>query len=210
MTRFLLLRHGETEWNREMIFRGRKEIPLSEEGREQARRLAAALGNEPIAKIYSSPLSRAAETAEILRAGRGLEMHLREELIDMNFGEWEGLSVVEAEARYPKEYRLWQEQPEDFLPPGGEGLRAIRTRASSLLQELSGRHAGETIALVTHRVVCKMLLCEALGLDDSAFWKIQQDLCALNLFTAEEGKYVVQRMNDTCHLRQLGGVVVDF
>lgn len=201
MTRFLLLRHGETEWNRELVFRGRKDIPLSEHGREQARRLAEALREEPIDALYCSPLARAQETAEALNAGRELTLQLREELLDMDFGEWEGLAVSEVEARYPEEFARWRDHPAEALPPGGEGLRDIRARAAALLGELCARHQEATVAIVTHRVVCKLLVCEVLGLANSAFWRIQQDVCALNIFSAAAGKFVLLRMNDTCHLR---------
>ncbi|NIM05380.1 MAG: histidine phosphatase family protein [Armatimonadetes bacterium] len=210
MTKFLVIRHGETQWNREMIFRGRQDIPLSEKGCEQARRLTESLSTEPIAAVYSSPLSRAADTAAAIASGRNVEVCLREELIDMNFGEWEGLAVNEVRERYPKEFDHWARSPEEAVPPGGEGLSAIRARVREGLEEWSQRHPEETLALITHRVVCKVILCEALGLSNSAFWKIQQDVCALNAITVEDSRYVVLKMNDTCHLQGMGGDGVDF
>jgi broad specificity phosphatase PhoE len=289
MTKFLLIRHGETEWNRELIFRGRSDIPLSAVGRRQAAQLAAALADEPLAAIYVSPLSRAQDTAAAIalarksdspalrdewgRAsvkpagdkslagrlrsvatggvhetppplvddqnfyggpGQEIEVLTSNELIDMNCGAWEGLSVAEVQARYPQEYEMWTNHPDKLVLPGGEGLAAVRTRLRRGLRQWHKLHENQTIALVTHRIVCKILLCEILRLPNSAFWQIQQDLCALNVFAnsglplvnpdsasstgrltrgcprglrthAKFGKYVLLKMNDTCHLRGIAG-----
>jgi len=109
------------------------------------------------------------------------------------------------QARYPEGFRLWAERPSEFISPGGEGLRAVRQRVKGGLAEWVSQHPEENIILITHRVVCKVMLCEVLGLKDSAFWKIQQDVCGLNVFAANDGKYVLLRMNDTCHLRTGAG-----
>jgi phosphoserine phosphatase len=202
MTNFLLIRHGETQWNRELIFRGRADIPLSDKGRAQAEQLAVALAAEKIDAVYASSLSRAQQTAAPLAAPRSLEAQVSDNLLDMNFGEWEGLSVKEVEARYPKIFQLWQNHPERCVPPGGEGLAEIRARIKSGLSQWIDRHPAQTVALVSHRVVCKVMLCEVLGLDNSAFWRIQQDVCALNRFRTENDNYVLLKINDTCHLRQ--------
>jgi broad specificity phosphatase PhoE len=200
MTEFLLIRHGETEWNRELIFRGRADIPLSAKGLAQAEQLAAALASEKIDALYASPLSRAQQTAASLAASRGLEVEASDHLLDMNFGEWEGLAVKEVENRFPELFQLWQHHPELCVPPGGESLAEIRDRIKAGLQAWLAQHAGQTIALVTHRVVCKVMLCEILGLDNSAFWRIQQDVCALNRFRREDHDYILLKMNDTGHL----------
>jgi broad specificity phosphatase PhoE len=234
MTKFLLIRHGETEWNRELIFRGRSDIPLSAVGRRQAAKLAAALAAEPLAAIYASPLSRAQDTAAAIAQTRNLAVMTSPHLIDMNCGAWEGLSVAEVQARYPQEYEMWTNHPEKLILPGGEGLAAVRTRLRRGLRQWHKLHENQTIALVTHRIVCKILLCEILRLPNSAFWQIQQDLCALNVFAnsglplvnpdsasstgrltrgcprglrthAKFGKYVLLKMNDTCHLRGIAG-----
>jgi phosphoserine phosphatase len=201
MTEFLLIRHGETEWNRELVFRGRADIPLSARGKQQAEQLAVALATEKIDAIYASPLSRARQTAAPLVASRNREIQIVDSLLDMNFGEWEGLSVKEVELRDPGQYQLWKDHPERCRPPGGESLEAIRSRVKSGLSQWVASHPEQTIALVTHRVVCKILLCEILGLDNSAFWRIQQDICALNHFRAENSEYILLKLNDTCHLR---------
>jgi phosphoserine phosphatase len=211
MTTFLLIRHGETEWNREKVYRGRKDIPLSENGRAQARHLAAALREEKMEAIYASPLSRAMETAAAIAASRSLDIVPCDGLVDMSFGEWEGLSVDEARARDPQAYAIWENDPADFVPPGGESLAAIRSRIAETLGELVQKHPSGTVALVTHRVVCKLMICEVLGLENAAFWKIQQDVCCLNAFTVSNGRYVLVRMNETCHLQaSVGAVKLDF
>jgi phosphoserine phosphatase len=211
MATVLLIRHGETEWNRERVYRGRKDIPLSDNGRSQANRLAAALAESPIKTIYASPLSRAVETAVAVARVKGLEVNIREEFIDMDFGDWEGLSVDEARERDPELYDTWENAPQDFVPPHGESLTAIRTRADAGLAQIIQTHPDQLIAIVTHRVVCKLLICSILGLPSAAFWKIQQDVCCFNAFSIDEDKSVLLRMNDTCHLHApLGEVRLDF
>jgi broad specificity phosphatase PhoE len=200
MTNVILVRHGETQWNRELIFRGRADIPLSAKGLAQAEQLAAALTAEKIDAVYASPLARAQQTAQPLATPRSLEVETSDYLLDMNFGEWEGLSVEAVEDRYPELFQLWQHHPELCVPPGGESLAEIRDRIKSGLQAWLAHRSGQTIALVTHRVVCKVMLCEVLGLDNSAFWRIQQDVCALNRFRREEQGYILLKMNDTGHL----------
>ena len=210
MTRLLLIRHGETQWNREEIFRGRVELPLTEEGIQQAEALAASLSGEKLAAIYCSPLARTKQTAEILGRSAGLAPAPREEFIDMSYGEWEGKPLAEVQRDYPKLFASWHRTPETFRPPGGESMQEVRARAFPALQALLAVHPGQTIAVVTHRVISKILLCAVMGLGDSAFWLIRQDPACLNIVEAEEGQFVIVRLNDTCHLRGLGRDRIDF
>lgn len=211
MTTVLLIRHGETEWNREKVYRGRKDIPLSDNGRSQANRLAAILAESPIKAVYASPLSRAVETAIAVARVKGMEVNVHDAFIDMDFGDWEGLSVEEARDRDPELYAIWECAPDDFVPPQGESLAAIRNRAEEGLAQIVESHPDQLIVVVTHRVVCKLLICSILGLPSTAFWKIQQDVCCLNAFSIDGDTSVLLRMNDTCHLQAaIGDVKLDF
>lgn len=200
VTRFILVRHGQTEWNLVERYRGRADIALNDTGREQARRLAERLAAEPIAAVYAGPLQRTLATAEPIAAAKGLSVQPLRALIDIDFGVWQGLTEAEAEARYPSLYGLWLSRPGEVHFPEGESLSEVRRRAMAALRDLARRHNGETVVLVSHKIVNKVILCALLGLSNHAIWRIDQDNGAINRFEFEGGRWVVQSLNDTCHL----------
>jgi broad specificity phosphatase PhoE len=204
MTRLFLVRHGRTGWNKEQIFRGTKDIPLDEVGRAEARLVGERLKGEEIRAVYSSPLARARETAEAIARFHNLDVQRLEGLVDLNFGEWEGLSRQEVQERYPDLYQEWLKQPHQIIFPGGEGLDAVSSRAMKAVEEIISRHPQEAVALVSHRVVLKVLICALLGLDNSHFWNIAQDTTALNCFHHRNGTWICNSLNDTCHVKGVG------
>jgi broad specificity phosphatase PhoE len=204
MTTLFLVRHGRTGWNKEQIFRGHKDVPLDEVGREEARLVSERLMGEKIKAVFSSPLSRARETAEAVARSHNVEVQVMAGLTDLNFGEWEGLSLVEVKGRHPDLYGQWQGAPHEVIFPGGEGLAAVRTRAMKAVEEIVERHPQDAVALVSHRVVLKVLICALLGLDNSHFWNIAQDTTAINCFNHRNGTWIVNFVNDTCHLKGVG------
>jgi len=203
-TRLLIIRHGETEWNREERFRGRADLGLTPKGRAQAEALARRLSSWDIAAVYSSPLRRARQTADIIARSKGLEARILEDLIDIDYGQWQGLSPEEAAARDGGLFCLWSSAPHRVKFPGGESLDDVRERATRALAYIRDRHPGETIAAVSHVVVCRVLILALLEWDNSHFWKIRQDLTALNLFELRERFNVALVINDVCHLRDAG------
>ncbi len=203
MARIILVRHGQTEWNREERFRGWVDIDLDETGVRQAGAAAQRIAQWDVAAIYSSPLRRAIATAQIIANRLSLPVVPLEGIIDMNFGIWQGLSIGEVKGKYPELFDLWRYSPQSLEIPEGEGLEDVRKRVVATIDELTVRHESATVALVTHRVVCKVLLCHLLGLDNSHFWQIAQDAASINLFEMSEGKATVTLLNDTCHLRVL-------
>jgi probable phosphoglycerate mutase len=202
MTLILLIRHGQTEWNRVERFRGRADVPLNETGLAQAeatgRRVAAEW--QPVA-IYTSPLSRAVKTAEAIAQHFNLPVQIHPGLADIDYGEWQGLTPDEARQRWPEEIDAWYNRPHLARIPGGETLDALRTRAMHTVHELASRHPGETIALVGHTVINRIILLEVMRLGNERFWHIRQDTCAINVFEAEKDDFVLVSLNDTCHLR---------
>lgn len=200
MTRFVLIRHGQTEWNREERYRGRADIPLNETGHEQARRIAAALAGTPVAAVYASPLQRCIQTAEPTAWGHGLTPQPLEGLLDIHFGRWQGLTPAEATEAYPDLHRLWVTSPGRARFPDGESLEDVHARATSALADLIERHAGQTVILVSHKIVCKVILCAVLGLTNDHIWRIEQDNAAINVFQHDDSSWVVLSLNDTCHL----------
>jgi broad specificity phosphatase PhoE len=210
VTRILLVRHGQTEWNRQEIFRGRVDIPLDETGIEQARALAERLAGERLSAIYCSPLSRAAVTAQMLGDPSGLHPQPTDNLIDMSYGSWEGLQHAQVKERYPALYARWMTEPHLVRPPGGEMLAEVRQRATAGLNMIAAGSPDATVVVVSHRVVTKLLLCAALGIGEDGFWRIRQDTCCLNVLEWDADRPSVVLLNDTCHLRGIGHDVSDF
>ena len=203
MTRLVVVRHGRTEWNRVERFRGRADIQLDEVGIRQAEAAAARIAEWQVSAIYSSPLNRALSTAEILARPFSLEVKLLPGIIDIDYGEWQGLSTEEATAKYGDLYSTWLNSPHQVKFPAGESLAEVRERAASAVGDLIAQHPKETIVLVSHKVVCQILILSLLGLDNSHFWEITQDVCAVNLFEVRGGTPSTLFLNDTCHLKAL-------
>lgn len=202
MTKIILVRHGETEWNVGEIFRGRIDIALNETGIKQAELLAGYLSQTKTEAIYSSPLKRALHTAEIIAAKHTLNIEIVPGLIDFNYGEWQGLSQLEVKEKYPELYAAWQKNPHLVSMPGGENIADIRERTMEVMNQVITQHQGTTI-LVSHRVVNKVLICTLLGLDDSHFWQIKQDNCGITTFIYEAGQFVLAEHNNTSYLKIL-------
>ncbi len=201
MTRIYLVRHGTTEWNQAEIFRGRANCQLNGTGQAEAQALAEYFRDTDLRGIYSSPLSRAEETAQAIAQRHGLPVFLDAAFIDIDFGEWNGLPLEEVKRKYADLYRVWRERPQDATFPGGENLEQVRTRAWGGLQRVVQENPERTVLIVAHRVVTKILICAALGLELSHFWQIKQDTTAVNCFEYRLGFFIISLMNDTCHLK---------
>jgi broad specificity phosphatase PhoE len=202
MIEIALIRHGETEWNRREIFRGRADIELSETGARQAELLAKYLSQVEIAAVYSSPLKRALKTAEAIASYHKLEVKTDVGLIDLDYGKWQGLARREVEKRYPKLYAEWLKSPHRVKMPGGESLNDVRRRALGVVHRVTEQHTG-TVVLISHRVVNKVLICALLGLDNSHFWNVRQDVSAITTFTYENDRFSLTRHNDNSFLEAL-------
>jgi len=124
-------------------------------------------------------------------------------LVDIDYGEWQGLTPNEARQRWPEQVDNWYNHPEQALIPSGETLYDLRSRATATVNELATRHSGQTIVLVGHTVINRIILLDVLGLGNERFWHIRQDTCAINIFEAKSGDSVLVTLNDTCHLRQV-------
>lgn len=200
----VLVRHGETDWNREQLFRGRANVELNANGREQAALLAERLKGLEITAVYSSPLRRALETARIIAAPHSLEVGVAEGLIDIDYGRWQGLPRQQVIEEYPELYRRWQEEPHRVRFPEGEGLEDVRERALAELKKILRAYPQGRVILVAHRVVNKILICAMLELDNSHFWRVRQDTCAFTTFEYRDGEFILTGHNDAHHLNQVG------
>ena len=207
-TTILIIRHGETDWNRRKIFRGAHDIPLNDNGRAQAGRLAGALPRPDA--VYSSPLSRARETAEIALAAGVAPIHTHPGLLDIDYGEWTGIEDGEVRERRPEEHAARSSTPHLVRPVGGESLVEVSSRAMAAVEAITAKHAGMVIALVAHRVVNKVLTLGMLGLGLDRFPYIRQDNCCISEFEAVADAYVMVSLNDTAHMRDTDVLTQDF
>ncbi len=210
MTEVILARHGETEWNVNEVFRGRIDVDLDETGMKQAQLLAEYLRSSRIAAIYSSPLKRALRMAKMVARHHGLEVAVAPGLIDFDYGEWQGLSHQEVKDKYAGLYTQWVENPHRVRMPAGESLNGVRRRAMGVVREVIAKHAG-TVVLVSHRVVNKVLICALLGLNNSHFWNIRQDVGAITVFAYENERFILVEHNNTSYLQPISqGKLADF
>jgi broad specificity phosphatase PhoE len=204
MLELLIIRHGETAWNAGEVFRGRVQIPLSEKGIKQAELLGQYLSEKKINAIYCSPLERAVKTALPIAKKQNLEVKALDGLNDLDFGEWEGLSVPEVKIRYKEAYEYWLKRPDVAPIPGGETIETARKRVMKALDEIMTAHKEGTLVIVTHRVIAKILECALLGLDNSHFWYIDQDTCGVTTFLHNGYFFVLKHHNDVSFLKSLG------
>jgi broad specificity phosphatase PhoE len=201
----ILVRHGETESNRERLALGREDVPLNERGRRQAAALTASLAGVPATAIYASPLRRAVETARPLAEALGLEVHVDEDLIEMAVGDLEGLSPQELSDRHGDFLREWfSTQAGNLRMPGGESLQDVQDRAWAAIERLRERHPEETVVVVTHNFTIHAILCRALGLPLASFRRLRHDLAAKAFLELRDDRVIVISLNDTCHLEAEG------
>lgn len=200
--RILLIRHGETEWNRIRRFQGRSDLPLSLEGRDQAQALAIALKDEPITAFYSSPLIRAIETARLIKVGHpSVPLFVEEGLVEMDLGEFEGIEAHRWAEQYPDFRKAWREDPASVRMPGGESLQEVQTRATNTLERVTNLYSPEsTLVLCSHNFVNRAILCSALEIPLDRFREVQQETAALNVLYKQGQRLWVEVVNERSHL----------
>ncbi len=206
-----IIRHGQTAWNKEEVFRGTRDIPLNEVGLKEADALGTYLRDTPFDAIYTSPLSRATQTADAVAGTAHVTPVIEPNLMDLNFGTWQGMPHEKVRKKFPDLYKTWILFPEKAQFPEGESLRDVGSRVDTLLKRLLEKHPNQTVALFSHRVVCKVILCRLLGLGLDHFWQIQQSTACLNRFHYHKGTWFCDLINSQCHLESLKGrTTVDF
>ena len=205
-TRVFLVRHGATVLSAEDRFAGATDVELSEEGREQTRRLAARLSETPIAAVYASPMGRTMETAGILAAPHALEVQPRDGLREISHGHWERLTRREVDERYPAEAAAWEEDPYTFAPKGGESGLAVTARALPLLLEIVRSHPGGQILVVSHKATIRLLLSSLLGFDPRRYRdNLDQSPAALSIVDFKDTVHArLALYNDTSHYEATG------
>lgn len=201
---FVLLRHGETALTPQKRFSGSggSDPSLSDVGREQAERAAAALAARgTIQAIVSSPLKRCQETAQAVAARIGLDVRIEDGLRETDFGAWEGLTFGEVRERQPEELNAWLSSAK-AAPPGGESFAAVSRRVSAARDRLTAEYAGRTVLLVTHVTPIKTLVRLALGAPPEALFRMELSAASLSAVAYyADGNASVRLLNETAHLR---------
>jgi probable phosphoglycerate mutase len=202
-TRVILIRHGETPWNRATRIQGHTDIPLSPLGLAQAQRLAEALADEPLAAVYASDLSRARQTAEVVASTRGLAVRLDAGLRERAFGRFEGLSWEEIAARFPDDSARWRRREPDFEVGGGESLNAFSARCVGTARRVVAAHPGQSIALVAHGGVldCLYRAATRTALDAPRSWQLGN--ATINRVLGTREGFTLVGWNDDRHLAGL-------
>ena len=204
--RIFLIRHGETEFNRLGIFRGRFEVDLNDRGRNQAEEIGQALKSQGLEVLYAGPLRRALETAEIVGRTIGVKHVVDEAFNNICLGKWQGVPKQQVMHDYPDLWKQWSTAPERLLLPGGETVEDVKRRAyARVLEIVSGESAlfGATIGIVTHRSVMKGLAAAFLRVPAPYFWKFYIDNAAYSIFEYDSSGFTLISWNNNSHLSEM-------
>lgn len=200
MRRLIFLRHGKTEWNGQFRYQGKTDVPLNDEGRMQADRTALRLNSLKVDVIYASVLSRARETAERVSRHLGAPLGgLLEELVEMDFGNWEGMQVAEVENAYKEVYAQWRKFPEKIKIPGGESFVEVVERVNRGMKKILD-DGGENVLVVAHGGSIRAALTGFFAMDASAAWRTRIDNCSLTSLELWRDRVMLSFTNDTLHL----------
>lgn len=198
--RIILARHGQTEWNKSFRFQGRTNVHLTDEGKRQAHSLAQRLKSWPPSVIYTSPLDRAKYTAESIAEPFGLTPIVLPELEEINFGSWEGESLIALENEQPEVYNRWRDDPFFNPPEGGESWQEIEARLTRAVDiMLSSQH--ERIIAVSHGGIMRALYAVMLGLDPHHTWYMDVSNCAMSGIEVVNGRMYLSFTNDSLHVK---------
>lgn len=205
--RMIIVRHGESEWNRIHRYQGQLDAPLSDLGLQQAEALAQRLRNEPLDCIYTSPLQRAAHTAEaIARFHPNVPLHSDDALLEIHHGEWQGKYADEISEQYSDGLREWREHPTRSQMPGGESFSNVLKRTLDFKERLLSEHRDQSVLVSTHDVVIKILVADALGMNMdrmNCIWVTNASISVIEY--GQHLPYLVS-LSEASHLGQLATV----
>lgn len=200
MSKLILVRHGDTELNSRERYWGQTDVKLSAAGFRQAERLRDRLATQNIDAIYSSNLQRASATAEIIAAKHQLTVTICTELGEINFGKLEGLTFEEISQRYPEAAKLWGATTFAVKFPGGESVDELNKRVSNFRNRLKKHAPEETILIVAHNAVLRLLMCQLLNLEMVRFRQFRIDLASLTILDTYPQQAIISLLNDVSHL----------
>jgi broad specificity phosphatase PhoE len=206
----ILVRHGETAENAREIFRGRLDVELNQTGKRQAQLLSTYFRSLHVEAVYSSPLKRALHTAQCIARHHGLDVQIVQELVDFDYGKWQGLTHQQVKRTHPELYDKWTKSPQRVKMPGGERLSEVSRRVGLAIKKVLKHNR---CILVSHRVPLKVLICSLLKLPNSHFWNIKIDLAGITTFEYDptSNRFILTKHNDTSQLKSIRRkVLADF
>ena len=197
-TKLFLIRHGQTDLNRDRRFRGLSDAPLNEAGKYEAAGAAKLLAAAGISNIYTSPIRRAAETATAIAVTTGARVETDDDFIDIDYGAWQGLTVEEVRERFgPEGLESWRRDPGAFSFPDGDSMESVRARLQPALLRVATAGDEGAVAVVSHLAVLKVCFVTLMDLDFRYFWKVGLDNGSASLFTCKpDGGFVLERWNE--------------
>ena len=201
--RIILVRHGQTDANKEGRFQGASDAPLNQMGRSQAHALACRLSSETLDAVYSSPQSRAMQTASPIAKAHTLSIDTVEDLRELDIGELDGLQGSDLHDRYPHILEQWRINVGALTMPRGESIIGLQERAWTAILHIRDSHPEGTVVAVSHNFAIQSVLLKALGMDLRNFQRIRQDLAAITELDFTNGEPVLRSLNDRCHLSEL-------
>jgi 2,3-bisphosphoglycerate-dependent phosphoglycerate mutase len=205
-TQFIIVRHGQTQWNHRGIRQGHLDSDLTARGIAQAKALGIRLAREHFTTLYSSDLGRAVHTARIIAASTGHEIVTDARLRERHLGVFQGLDGDQIRAKYPEQYRLHRTVGPDYVIPEGESVRQQVARNVAYLTQIAPKHLGETIVVVTHGGVLSGLFRHTFSIPFDAPRRFEFTNAGLNMFNYEEGNWFLQTWGDTSHLCEVGTI----
>lgn len=202
-TRFIIVRHGESEWNLAGRFQGHLDSSLTETGTAQSRALAGRLREESFNALYSSDLKRAYQTAGFIARKTGHRILVDRRLRERNLGIFQGLTKEEIQKQFPEEYGLYQNGGADYLIPRGESARQQSQRVVACLEKINRRQRGGTVVVITHGGVLSVFLRHVLGIPLEATRGFKLFNAGLNVFSHRRGRWILENWGDNYHLNHL-------
>ncbi len=200
--KLFLTRHGQTDWNIAGRYQGQSDTPLNETGLRQAEQIAKRLSSETIHAIYSSDLSRAANTAQSIADFHSLEIKKDSRWRELSFGDWEGLTYQEMSAHSPDLFEAWMKDPLMISTPNGETLARLAERVKAAFDEIKEEHADQTVLVVAHSGSLQSLLAVTLGVDLNRYWQFRISQASLSEMNVYEDSVVLNLLNDVSHFQE--------
>jgi alpha-ribazole phosphatase/probable phosphoglycerate mutase len=199
MIRLFLIRHGDTaDEETKKIYKGSIDIPLSEKGVERIKKASSFLSSFKIEAVYTSTLSRSIESGRIIAEPHGIDIALEKDLDEIHFGSWEGLSFDEIREKYPEHLTRWLRDPVNNTPPLGEPFRNAQKRSVKKLKEILKSRDGQTVAVVVHGGILRVLILSLLRLRLSGLFRISQDYGCINIVDIfSDGNVTIKLLNFT-------------
>lgn len=199
VTTLYLVRHGKTVGSEVKTYKGSIDIPMSEAGIEQIKNTAGFISNydkaSRLSAVYCSPLSRAVKSAEIIADAYGLTPLISPDLMERHFGIWEGMSYTEIKEKYPEEFEAWANNPLIYSPTNGESTLEVRDRIIPALENIISKHNGESIAIVAHGGVNRIILCHILGVPLENIFRVEQNFGCVSVIEFWDKYPVVKLLN---------------